>query len=58
MRQRDRVSEREGARESEQEGAGESDRATPIHAVIGVVVIVIVIVKVKDGMLDTIASWL
>ena len=58
QRERERGSEREGARERERERAGESERATPIHAVFGVVVIVIVIVKVKDGMLDTIASWL
>jgi len=56
--ERERGSEREGARDRKQERAGESQRATPIHAVFGVVVIVIVIVEVKDGMLDTIASWL
>jgi len=53
-----RVSQRVGAREGEQERVGESEQATPIHAVFGVVVIVIVIVKVKDGTLHTIAYCL
>jgi hypothetical protein len=52
------VSERERARESGREKAGERERTTPIHAVFVVVVTVIVIVKVNDRMLDTIASWL
>jgi len=56
--ERERGSEKEGAKERERERAGESERATPIHAVFGVVVIDIVIVKVNDGMLDTIAFWL